>query len=80
MRKSGRAKADKKAGRIAAEGADCHCYDNGKQAVMIEVNSETDFVARDDNFTAFVKAVAETALQAKVQDVDAIFCITIARP
>jgi elongation factor Ts len=69
LRKSGRTKADKKAGRIAAEGA-IAILDNGKQAAMVEVNSETDFVARDDNFTAFVKSVAETALQTNVHDVN----------
>lgn len=68
LRKSGITKAGKKAGRIAAEGA-IAMLDNGKQAVMVEINSETDFVARDANFTAFVKAVAETALQSKEQDV-----------
>jgi elongation factor Ts len=69
LRKSGRTKADKKAGRIAAEGA-VVILEHGKQAIMIEVNSETDFVARDANFTAFVKAVAETALQARVQELE----------
>lgn len=69
LRKSGRAKADKKAGRIAAEGA-IVITDNGKQAVMIEVNSETDFVARDSNFTTFTKAVADTALHANIQDIE----------
>lgn len=68
LRKSGAAKAGKKADRIAAEGA-IAILDGGKQAVMVEVNSETDFVSRDGNFTAFVKAVADTALQAKVNDV-----------
>ena len=62
LRKSGVAKASKKADRVAAEGA-IVIQDNGKQAVMVEVNSETDFVSRDSNFTAFAKAVAETALQ-----------------
>src|SRR5262249_5270089 len=61
LRKAGITKAGKKAGRIAAEGA-IFIMDNGKQAIMIEVNCETDFVARDTNFTAFVKAVGETAL------------------
>lgn len=68
LRKSGATKAGKKAGRIAAEGA-VFIADNGKQAAMVEVNSETDFVARDSNFTTFVKAVAETALQTGQQDV-----------
>src|SRR3989338_3541610 len=62
LRKSGRTKADKKAGRIAAEGAIAIAHD-GKQAAMIEVNSETDFVARDQNFIAFINAVAKTALE-----------------
>lgn len=70
LRKSGVAKAGKKAGRIAAEGAIAIVTaSDGKRAAMIEVNSETDFVSRDGNFTAFVKAVAETALQSNVQDV-----------
>jgi elongation factor Ts len=76
LRKSGQAKADKKAGRVAAEGA-IVITDNGKQAVMLEINSETDFVARDANFTAFVKACAETALAAKTQDVPAFSALTL---
>lgn len=68
LRKSGITKAGKKAGRVAAEGA-IAIGENGKQAVMVEVNSETDFVARDGNFTAFVKAVVDTALDAHIQDV-----------
>src|SRR4029077_14079989 len=55
LRKSGRAKADKKASRVAAEGVVViHTVGEGKQAVMLEINSETDFVARDENFLAFV--------------------------
>lgn len=69
LRKTGAAKAGKKSGRIAAEGA-ITIVDNGKQAVMAEINSETDFVARDSNFTAFVKAVGETALASGVQEVN----------
>lgn len=71
LRKSGATKAGKKAGRVAAEGA-IAMYDNGKQAVMVEINSETDFVARDANFTAFVKTVGETALQHHCQDVETL--------
>lgn len=74
LRKAGITKAGKKAGRIAAEGA-IVINDNGKQAVMIEINSETDFVARDNNFTAFVKAVAETALASKEQDVNHLLAL-----
>lgn len=68
LRKSGRTKADKKAGRVAAEGA-IVILEEGSSAIMLEVNSETDFVARDTNFTAFVNAVAKTALKAKEEDV-----------
>lgn len=77
LRKSGRTKADKKAGRIAAEGVIAIAED-GKQAVMVEINSETDFVARDSNFTAFVNAVSATALQAKVADVNAFAALALA--
>jgi elongation factor Ts len=71
LRKSGATKAGKKAGRVAAEGAIMIVTaSNGKSAAMVEVNSETDFVARDSHFTAFVKAVAETALHTNVQDVN----------
>ncbi len=73
LRKSGRAKADKKAGRVAAEGVVMiRASNDGKQAIMLEINSETDFVARDENFLAFSEAVAKAALAAKVQDVDAL--------
>lgn len=73
LRKSGRAKADKKAGRVAAEGIVIirMSHDN-KQAVMIEVNSETDFVARDENLISFANALADTALESKVQDVSSL--------
>lgn len=59
LRKKGLAKAGKKAGRVAAEGA-VHSYihSGGKIGVLVEVNSETDFVARGDDFQAFVKDVA----------------------
>ncbi len=67
LRASGAAKAGKKAGRTAAEGV-VSILDGGKQAVMIEINSETDFVARDGNFTAFVEAVTQTALDKQATD------------
>lgn len=76
LRKSGRAKADKKAGRIAAEGAIVFA-EKGNQAVMIEINSETDFVARDANFTAFAKSVADTALNTNETDVAAFSALTL---
>lgn len=79
LRKSGRAKADKKAGRIAAEGIIVLLVaESGKHAVMVEVNCETDFVARDENFLAFVNAVAKTALLAKLQDVTELTSVYLA--
>ena len=64
MRKAGMAKAAKKAGRIAAEGVIIIESGEANSAVMVEVNSETDFVAKDENFLNFANAVAQTALQA----------------
>ena len=59
MRKTGLAKADKKASRTAAEGKLVIKFtDDGKKAVMLEVNCETDFVAKTDDFTEFVKNIA----------------------
>lgn len=73
LRKSGRAKADKKAGRVASEGVILiRTSSDGKQAVMLEINCETDFVARDENFLAFTDATANAALAAKVTDVAAL--------
>ncbi|MBN4994472.1 MULTISPECIES: translation elongation factor Ts [Stenotrophomonas] len=71
MRKSGAAKADKKADRVAAEGRLGLAQDGGK-AVLVEVNSETDFVANDDNFKSFVNAVAAAALASGADDVEAV--------
>lgn len=71
MRKSGAAKADKKADRVAAEGRLGLAQDSGK-AVLVEVNSETDFVANDDNFKSFVNAVAAAALASGATDVEAV--------
>ncbi|MBQ0042223.1 MAG: elongation factor Ts [Lachnospiraceae bacterium] len=61
LRKSGAAKMEKKASRIAAEGI-CRVAMNGNQAVVVEVNSETDFVAKNEIFQEFVQSVADTAL------------------
>lgn len=76
MRKSGAAKADKKAGRVAADGAiKVSVSADGKSAVMLEINSETDFVAKDDNFQAFAEAVLAAVAQHKptsVEDLSAI--------
>jgi elongation factor Ts len=68
LRKSGAAKADKKSGRIAAEGRVVIAAD-GNSAVIVEVNSETDFAAKDDNFVAFVESVAAAALATSATDV-----------
>jgi elongation factor Ts len=65
LRKSGQAKAAKKAGRTAAEGAvGVAVSADGKTAIMVEINSETDFVARDENFLGFVAKVADAVLAA----------------
>ncbi len=71
LRKSGLAKADKKASRVAAEGRIASAQDGGK-AVLVEVNSETDFVAKDANFLAFCEAVAKVALASGAQDAEAL--------
>lgn len=73
LRKSGLAQADKKAGRVAAEGKIALALsDDGKQAVMVEVNCETDFVAKDTNFIGFADAVAANALVCNAADVSAL--------
>ena len=71
LRKSGAAKADKKADRVTAEGRVGVAQDGGK-AVLVEVNSETDFVAKDENFVAFTDAVAQAALASGAGDVEAL--------
>ncbi|WP_462320797.1 translation elongation factor Ts [Halochromatium sp.] len=69
MRKSGQAKAAKKAGRVAADGVvELRIAEDGGAAVVVEVNSETDFVAKDENFAGFAAAVADTALVSGVSD------------
>ncbi|MFW1056188.1 translation elongation factor Ts [Vibrio parahaemolyticus] len=74
MRKSGAAKAAKKAGNVAAEGAIIIKEENGS-AVLLEVNCQTDFVAKDGNFTAFAQEVAAAALASKatVEELQAQF-------
>jgi elongation factor Ts len=71
MRKNGQAKAAKKAGRIAAEGVILTKVANGV-ATMMEVNSETDFVARDDGFVKFGKQLIEVASANKINDMDTL--------
>ncbi|MEX0615302.1 MAG: translation elongation factor Ts [Methylophaga sp.] len=78
MRKSGLAKADKKADRVAAEGVIAiETTDDGKQAVMLEINSETDFVAKADDFMNFVSAVAKKALAEQPADLDSLLQLTL---
>ncbi|WP_066801294.1 translation elongation factor Ts [Moraxella oblonga] len=68
LRKSGQAKAAKKAGNIAADGA-IIIAQNGGKALLLEVNCQTDFVAKDENFTVFANKVAELALANNTTDV-----------
>ncbi|MBK1703858.1 translation elongation factor Ts [Halochromatium glycolicum] len=73
MRKSGQAKAAKKAGRVAADGVvELRVADDGNAALMVEVNSETDFVAKDENFAGFAAAVADTALERAIDEEGAL--------
>ena len=73
MRKTGMAKADKKAGRAAAEGLIIiKLSDDAKTAAMVEVNCETDFVAKDENFMKFANAVGDCALANKPADVETL--------
>src|SRR6202035_805194 len=71
MRKSGLAKADKKAARIAAEGT-VAAERSGLSAVLIEVNCETDFVARSDEFQAFAQELARAALASAPDTLEAL--------
>ncbi|MDC9725342.1 MAG: translation elongation factor Ts [Gammaproteobacteria bacterium] len=78
MRKSGLAKADKKSDRVAAEGVIAiETSADGKSAVMIEINSETDFVAKADDFTNFVAQVSKTVLAAQPADLDALNALAL---
>ncbi|MCB1735097.1 MAG: elongation factor Ts [Gammaproteobacteria bacterium] len=76
MRKTGLAKADKKAGRIAAEGLVAVATD-GNRGVIVEVNCETDFVSKGDDFKAFVQSVADVALAANPADLDALMAANL---
>ena len=70
LQKNGQAKAMKKAGRIAAEGL-CDVAVEGNKAAIVEVNSETDFVAKNEEFKTYVAAVAKQALNSSASDIDA---------
>jgi elongation factor Ts len=79
MRKAGLAKADKKAGRVAAEGAVVTAISqDGRSAVAVEANCETDFVARQDDFQQFAAAVAQAALEAGVDNLEAALALPLA--
>jgi len=77
LRTAGAAKADKKASRVAADGRVVITND-GAKAVILEVNSETDFVAKDENFIAFAEGVAAAALAAGETDVAVLATVDMA--
>jgi elongation factor Ts len=78
MRKKGQAKADKKASRIAAEGTIVvKISDDNKTGVILEINCETDFVAKDDNFKSFANSVADCILANTPADVDALSALSL---
>ena len=71
LREKGLAGAQKKAGRIAAEGlVEAIVSEDGKKAVLVEVNAETDFVAKNETFRSYVREVATQALDTKATDID----------
>ncbi|MBT7308952.1 MAG: translation elongation factor Ts, partial [Gammaproteobacteria bacterium] len=78
LRKSGLAKADKKASRVAAEGVVAiSVSEEGSRGVMVEVNCETDFVAKGDEFVEFADQVAATALVNTPADVETLSAMTL---
>ena len=78
LRKVGLAKADKKASRVAAEGkVALACNEDNTEAVLVEVNSETDFAAKDANFQAYVETVAKQALAMDTTDVEALMAADV---
>ena len=76
LRKKGLAAAAKKSGRIAAEGAVVAALSDNKAGVILEVNSETDFVAKNDDFKAFAQEIADLILEKNPADVDALMAET----
>lgn len=79
MRKAGLAKADKKADRIAAEGCvKAKVSDCGKKAVLLEVNSETDFVSKGDEFQGFAEQILDAALVSDAPSVEALMQLKLA--
>ena len=81
LREKGLAAAQKKAGRIAAEGMAYATVVDGA-GVVVEVNAETDFVAKNDKFVEFVKGVADVVAKANPADMDALWLLptAMARP
>ena len=76
LRKSGQAKAEKKAGRTAAEGRIViRAADDGKTVALLEINCETDFVGKDENFTGFADAVAALILAQQPSNVDELMAL-----
>lgn len=79
MRKSGAAKADKKAGRVAAEGQIIiTASEDAKKAAIVEINCETDFVAKDENFIGFITKVANAVLDSGVVEPEGISSLALA--
>lgn len=78
MRREGLAKADKKAGRVAAEGRIATAVSSdGKSAVLVEVNCETDFVGKNEDFIAFADEVARVTLQSEPVDAEALEALSL---
>ncbi len=77
LRKTGLSKADKKSSRIAAEGRIAAAQE-GNKAILVEINSETDFVAKDDNFINFTNLVAITALTSDAIDAESLKAVKLA--
>ena len=78
LRKKGQAKADKKAGRIAAEGyIGLALAADGGSGALVEINSETDFVAKQEDFQAFADIVAQRALDERPGDVEALLAVAV---
>jgi elongation factor Ts len=78
LRKTGLAQADKKASRTAAEGVIALAVsDDNRRAVLVEINCETDFVAKDDNFISFAEAVASNALAQGGSDTEVLMSTEI---
>jgi elongation factor Ts len=78
LRKTGLAKADKKASRIAAEGlVVIEVSDDSKTAAIVEVNCETDFVARKEDFQDFVSAIAKRVLADNPTDINALMVMPL---